>query len=127
MSAIPDPIAAGLARGWQVVDASTLRADTHYEADLVIIGTGAGGGVSAEVLSQAGLKVLLIEEGPLPLGRDFRLLESDAYPQLYQACAARQTQDKAITILQGRAVGGSTTVNWTSSFRTPPGTLAVWR
>lgn len=126
MSAIPDPIAAGLARGWQVVDASTLRADTHYEADVVIIGTGAGGGVSAEVLSQAGLKVLLIEEGPLPLGRDFRLLESDAYPQLYQACAARQTQDKAITILQGRTVGGSTTVNWTSSFRTPPGTLTVW-
>ena len=67
MNAIPDPIAAGLARGWQVVDASTLRADTHYEADVVIIGTGAGGGVSAEVLSQAGLKVLLIEEGPLPL------------------------------------------------------------
>ena len=29
MSTIADPIAAGLARGWQVVDASTLRDDTH--------------------------------------------------------------------------------------------------
>lgn len=122
----PDPIAAGLARGWQVVDAATLNADTRFDADVVIVGTGAGGGVSAEVLAQAGLKVLMIEEGPLPRGSDFRLLETDAYPQLYQACAARQTQDKAITILQGRTVGGSTTVNWTSSFRTPASTLAVW-
>ena len=37
---------------------------------------------------------------------------------LYQAAAARPS-DGAITMLQGRSVGGSTTVNWTSSFRTP--------
>ena len=41
--------------------------------------------------------------------------------------ASRQTADKAINILQGRCVGGSTTVNWTSSFRTPSATLAHWR
>ncbi len=52
--------------------------------------------------------------------------ESDAYPQLYQESAGRKTRDKAINILQGRCVGGSTTVNWTSSFRTPPATLAYW-
>src|SRR3546814_5609803 len=28
--------------------------------------------------------------------------------------------------LQGRAVGGTTLVNWTSSFRTPPQTLQHW-
>jgi choline dehydrogenase-like flavoprotein len=55
------------------------------------------------------------------------MLEAEAYPQLYQESAARKTLDKAITILQGRSVGGSTTVNWTSSFRTPPATLAHWR
>ena len=38
----PDPIAAGLARGWQVVDAATLNADTRFDADVVIVGTGAG-------------------------------------------------------------------------------------
>ena len=53
--------------------------------------------------------------------------EREAYPQLYQESAGRQTKDKAITILQGRSVGGSTTVNWTSSFRTPARTLAHWR
>ncbi len=124
---IPDPIAEGLRRGWKVIDASTIDRDQQLEADVVIVGTGAGGGTAAEILSSAGLHVVLIEEGPLKSSSDFHMLEREAYPQLYQESAARQTKDKAITILQGRTVGGSTTVNWTSSFRTPADTLAYWR
>jgi choline dehydrogenase-like flavoprotein len=119
-----DPIRAGLARGWKVIGGHA--AEPAYEADVAIIGTGAGGGMAADILSAAGLRVLLIEEGPLRSSSDFRMREADAYPQLYQASAARKTRDKAINILQGRCVGGGTTVNWTSSFRTPPATLAHW-
>jgi choline dehydrogenase-like flavoprotein len=97
------------------------------DCDVAIVGTGAGAGITAELLTAAGLKVVLIEEGPLRSSSDFRQLESDAYPQLYQESASRKTADKAIAILQGRCVGGSTTVNWTSSFRTPPDTLKYWR
>lgn len=122
-----DRFVRGLASGWHVVDASTLERDATIECDVVIVGTGAGGGVAADVLTQRGKRVLLVEEGPLLLARDFTGRESDAYPQLYQESAARKTKDKGITILQGRAVGGSTTVNWTSSFRTPPETLAYWQ
>ena len=71
--------------------------------------------------------VVIVEEGPLRSSSDFHQLESEAYPTLYQESAGRKTRDKAITILQGRCVGGSTTVNWTSSFRTPADTLAYWR
>jgi choline dehydrogenase-like flavoprotein len=122
-----DPIAEGLRGGWKVYDASKLERDLHLEADVAIVGTGAGGGTAAEILSASGLRVVMIEEGPLKSSGDFHMLEREAYPQLYQASAARQTKDKAITILQGRSVGGSTTVNWTASFRTPPATLAYWR
>jgi choline dehydrogenase-like flavoprotein len=52
--------------------------------------------------------------------------EAEAYTQLYQESAARKTKDRAIGILQGRCVGGGTTVNWTSSFRTPAPTLEHW-
>jgi choline dehydrogenase-like flavoprotein len=124
---IADPIRAGIAGGWSVIDAATLVEDRTLEADAVIVGTGAGGGTAAEILAAAGLRVVLIEEGPLKSSSDFRMLEAEAYPQLYQESAARKTKDKAISILQGRCVGGSTTVNWTSSFRTPPVTLAHWR
>jgi choline dehydrogenase-like flavoprotein len=78
------------------------------------------------VLTQAGLDVVLIEEGPLRTSRDFRLDERTAYRDLYQEGAARATKDGSMIILQGRSVGGSTTVNWTSSFRTPEHTLAHW-
>ena len=124
---IPDPIEAGLARGWRVIDAARLEQDRTLEADVVIVGSGAGGGISAEILARSGLSVIVVEEGPLKSSRDFKMREADAYPDLYQESAARKTSDKAINILQGRAVGGSTTVNWTSSFRTPDATLAWWR
>ncbi|NEX61821.1 GMC family oxidoreductase [Noviherbaspirillum galbum] len=124
---VPDPIKAGLASGWRVTDASTLTDKLALDADVAIIGTGAGGGVTAEILALAGLRVLLIEEGPLKSSSDFKMREAQAYPALYQESAARKTRDKAINILQGRSVGGSTTVNWTSSFRTPRTTLAYWQ
>ncbi len=126
MSGLPDPVAEGLTRGWHVLDASRDPLPAMLRADVAIIGTGAGGGITAEVLARAGLKVVLIEEGPLKTSRDFSMRENEAYPQLYQESAARKTRDQAITILQGRCVGGSTTVNWTSSFRTPDETLNWW-
>jgi len=124
---IPDPIAAGLARGWKVIDGARLDADRALDADVIIVGSGAGGGVTAEILALSGLSVIIVEEGALQSSRDFRMREEEAYPALYQESAARKTKDKAINILQGRTVGGSTTVNWTSSFRTPPDTLKFWQ
>ena len=41
------------------------RATSTLEADVVIVGTGAGGGIAAEILAAAGLTVILVEEGPL--------------------------------------------------------------
>ena len=124
---IRDPIREGLAGGWKAIDAAALERDLDLEADVVVIGSGAGGGVTAEILARSGLKVAIVEEGPLKSSTDFGMREREAYPQLYQESAGRQTLDKAITILQGRCVGGSTTVNWTSSFRTPPRTLGFWK
>jgi len=125
--AIPDIYTEGIASGWKVIDASTLTAPQTLEADVAIIGSGAGGGVAAEILSLAGLKVLLLEEGPLKTSDSFKDMdEARAYRDLYQEAAARATSDGAIAVMQGRAVGGSTTVNWTSSFRTPAPTLKFW-
>ena len=126
-SHLHDPIRDGLARGWRVFGGPHAAAPAVLECDVAIVGSGAGAGVTAELLALAGLQVVLVEEGPLKSSSDFRQRESDAYPQLYQESAARKTADKAVNILQGRCVGGSTTVNWTSSFRTPPATLAHWQ
>ncbi|MDM4772475.1 GMC family oxidoreductase [Solimonas sp. SE-A11] len=125
--AINDLYTDGIAGGWNVRDASTFTQDQVLEADVAIVGSGAGGGTAAQILSAAGLRVLILEEGPLQTARDFRdMSEARAYATLYQEGAGRTSSDGALQILQGRAVGGTTTVNWTSSFRTPPETLKHW-
>ena len=125
--AIPNLYSEGLAAGWKIIDAAKLSAPQTIEADVAIVGSGAGGGVAAEILSQAGLKVVLVEEGPLKTSEDFKdMQEARAMRDLYQERGARATSDGAIAVLQGRSVGGSTTVNWTSSFRTPEPTLKFW-
>ena len=125
--AFADIYAEGIAAGWKVIDASTLKAPQTLEGDVLIVGTGAGGAMAAEILSRAGLNVILAEEGPLKTASSFRDMdESRAYRDLYQEGAGRTSSDGAIAVLQGRAVGGSTTINWTSSFRTPVPTLEHW-
>ena len=118
----------GLARGWNVIDASSLARDVTLEADVAIVGTGAGGGIAAEILADAGLRV---RDGRGRTAQVVDAISGCAKPtpirDLYQESAARKTADKAINILQGRCVGGGTTVNWTSSFRTPAATLAHWQ
>jgi len=110
-----------------VTNLASQDAPGEVTVDILIVGSGAGGGIAAEILSRSGLNVLIVEEGPLRTAKDFKLNEKQAYAELYQEVAARQTVDKSIQILQGRCVGGSTTVNWTSSFRTPEKTLAYWQ
>ena len=127
MSQLNDPIKDGIQRGWKILGGALGPIPEKIVCDVAIIGSGAGAGITAELLAKAGLQVVLIEEGPLKSSTDFNQKESEAYPSLYQESAARKTGDKAINILQGRCVGGSTTVNWTSSFRTPAPTLKFWQ
>jgi choline dehydrogenase-like flavoprotein len=110
----------------RIIAGATLPELTAVEVDFVVVGSGAGGGVAAAVLAAAGAKVAVVEEGGHYTRRDFNLQEAWAYPALYQEHGNRATEDLAIMILQGRSVGGGTTVNWTSSFRTPERTLKLW-
>lgn len=124
--AIEDPIVTGLNSGWAHINAGQLTSNQTFEADVVIVGSGAGGGTAAELLTNAGLSVIIVEGGPLKSSKDFVMEERTAYPDLYQQAAGMKTSDKAIGIFQGRAVGGSTTINWTTSIRTPDPALAYW-
>ena len=126
VAGIKDPIRDGIRSGWNVRASTSMADGTVLEADVIIIGTGAGGGTTAEILANAGLKVLMLEEGPLKSSDDFRMDEREAYRDLYQESAGRMSKDGPMSILQGRCVGGTTVINWTSSFRTPEPTLQHW-
>ena len=126
ISGIQDPYANADEKGWDITNASALNEDLHLEADVVVVGTGSGGGTTADVLSAAGLKVILLEEGVLKSSDQFNMVEREGLTDLYQEGAMRNTKDGGILIAQGRNVGGGTTVNWCSTFRTPAQTLEFW-
>ncbi|HKU42640.1 MAG TPA: GMC family oxidoreductase [Polyangiales bacterium] len=96
-------------------------------ADIVIVGTGAGGATAARVLSEAGLSVILIEEGPslAPAERSRGLL--DAMTESMRDLATISTRSSApMPLLLGRCVGGSTAVNSGIIWRLPDDTRREW-
>ncbi len=110
-----------------VTEAQTLTDDVEVGCDVCIVGSGPGGAVTAAVLAEAGLRVVVVEEGGYFTKARFRQREDEAYPYLYQDGAQRTTKDLAITVMQGKAVGGGSVVNWTTCFRTPSEVLDLWK
>jgi len=110
-----------------VIDGSAQGADLALDADVCVIGTGAGGAVTAAILAEAGLHVLLVEEGGYHTSADFTMREREVTAKLYQDGGLRATADAGIAILQGRTIGGTTVVNWTTSFRTPEDVVDHWK
>ncbi|QKG54235.1 GMC family oxidoreductase [Hymenobacter sp. BRD67] len=100
--------------------------DTTYDCDVLVIGSGAGGGVVAGELAQAGHEVLVLEAGPYYHGRDFTQREVDMLGSLYDSRGALTTRDGSVGILAGACLGGGTTVNWAGAFRTPDYVLEEW-
>jgi choline dehydrogenase-like flavoprotein len=102
--------------------------DLELEADVVVIGAGAGGCALAAAVAERGQSVVLLEEGRHWEPADFQPRTTFALKHLYQARGARSLRGNAIIPMPGgRGVGGSTLINSAICFRTPPDVLARWR
>lgn len=100
-------------------------ADTTVVCDVVVIGSGAGGGTAAAVLAQAGLDVVVLERGDYLDDPDFGIGEKEGFLKLY-APGPAATAEGQLSLVAGSALGGGTVVNWTTSFRTPDDVRAEW-
>ncbi len=100
--------------------------DTELDCDVVIAGSGAGGGVAAGELARAGHKVVVLEKGEYYAEPDFDGLELEGYRRLYENQANLATRDLGAVVLAGSNLGGGTTVNWNTSLRPPEYTLHEW-
>ena len=98
----------------------------ELEADVVVVGSGAGGGVVAARLAGAGLSVLVLEAGPFIAEADLPRGEAAAFRDLYLDRGTTSTVDLGITILAGAGVGGGTAINWTTSLAPPDWVRAEW-
>lgn len=100
--------------------------DTTLEADVCVVGSGAGGGVVAGVLAAAGRDVIVLEQGGYYDAADFAGREYDGFRSLYLKQGLLATRDLGVVLLAGSCLGGGTVVNWNTCFRTPPDVLAEW-
>ena len=96
------------------------------DADAIVVGSGAGGGVVAARLAAAGRSVLVVEAGRHLPEHEMRGLEGPAFRDLYLDRGTTATGDLSIMILAGAALGGGTTVNWTTSIEPPQELRARW-
>ncbi len=97
--------------------------------DVVVVGSGAGGGVIAGELAQRGRSVLLLELGPHRTAADFTRWEAKATHDLFWPMRFAPIDGGAggvVALLGGRCVGGSTTINTKVALRAHARDLAKW-
>ncbi len=103
-----------------------IERDTTVTCDVVIVGSGAGGGVVAAELAAAGKDVVVLEKGGYRNEADFTHLEGDALETMYDAGGLLATSDLGLVVLQGATLGGGTVINYTTSFPTPEPVRRQW-
>ena len=101
--------------------------EDEIECDVVVIGTGAGGGAVGKELAAKGHAVVFLEEGDLHRRDSFRGRGLEAHTKLYrQHGGIFALGNNFIPVFMGRLVGGSTAVNTGTCFRTPRWVLDEW-
>ncbi len=101
--------------------------DLAVECDVVVIGTGAGGAVVGRELAEAGLAVVFVEEGQYFDRTQFNGRAFSMQQKLYRRGGTTfSVGNVAIPIPLGQTVGGTTTVNSGTCYRTPDRVLSEW-
>ncbi len=109
------------------------RGDIKEFADIVIIGSGAGGAVAAYELSEAGFNVLLLEEGSYYDSTSWKNWKPhESFRRLYRdfgltVALGKTLNDPPIPFPLGRVVGGTTVVNSGTMFRLPEKIHKKWQ
>lgn len=100
----------------------------EIRCEMVVIGSGPGGAITACLLAEAGKNVLLLEEG------DYLSLESctpftkDEMVQKYRNGGQTIAMGaNKVAYVEGRCVGGGSEINSGLYHRTPPDILEKWR
>ncbi len=110
-----------------ILSHSDYERERSFSADVVVVGTGAGGAVVGTELAESGRDVLFVEEGSWVSTDAFNPYSSESIPRLYRDAAATVILgNPPIPYVEGRCVGGSTTINGGMAYRPPERVLDQW-
>ena len=97
--------------------------------DILIIGSGAGGGTVAQELSSLcrdGVRIAVLEKGPRLRDEEFTGREVEMAKALYEDGGGFLTAEQTMTLAFGSAYGGSTVVYTGTSLLPPERVLQRW-
>ena len=114
------------APGRSALTITRVSRQAKLDADVCVIGSGAGGGVVAARLAEAGRSVLVLEAGPADQAPDFDQREIAGMQRLYLDQGTTATRDLGVAILAGSCVGGGTSINWQTSLHLPDFIRQEW-
>ncbi|KAI1743711.1 GMC oxidoreductase [Xylaria scruposa] len=87
------------------------------DVDVVIVGSGCGGGVCAKILAEAGHDVLVVDKGYYFPPSQLPMTAEAANEFLFEGKVPIQTDDRCMAILAGSSWGGGGTINWSVSLQ----------
>ncbi|HMO47066.1 MAG TPA: GMC family oxidoreductase [Rubrivivax sp.] len=97
------------------------------ELDVIVVGSGAGGGIVAGELAQCGRSVLLLEAGRHLTSENFQRWEAKADHDLFWPMRfAPLPGGDVLAFLSGKCVGGSTTINTKVALRADARDVDKW-
>jgi choline dehydrogenase-like flavoprotein len=101
--------------------------ELRLECGVVVVGSGAGGATVAAELAEAGVDVIMLEEGGYHPTASFTAGTGRALRTLYRDGGGGMAIGRpSVLYAEGRCVGGSTVVNGGMSWRTPARVLQRW-
>jgi len=111
----------------KVLSLHEVAADDDLSCDAIVVGSGAGGAVVAARLAEAGLAVLVVEEGGFFRRCHFHGRPTTRLRSLYRQMGVIPLHGNTrLTLPLGRTLGGSTTVNSGTCYRAPDEVLHHW-
>ena len=104
-------------RTFEFVNDTLDASSTEVETDVLVVGSGAGGGVVAKYLAECGVGVLVVDAGIYVPQSEMLGDQKFAFEQMYYGGGFVPTSDASTFVMAGAGLGGGTSINWSATLR----------
>ncbi|KAL5333286.1 hypothetical protein BJX70DRAFT_72858 [Aspergillus crustosus] len=88
------------------------------ETDVLVIGSGCGGSVTAKNIAESGRRVIVVDKGYSFSNRHFPMKPNEGFNNLFDNAGSVTNDEGSMGVLFGSTWGGGGTVNWSASLQT---------